>query len=373
MIKLLSSPDVEPSIRRTTLVQLNVMLQDPSIADHFYQCDGLNIILNILKHSLLISTSQNYADNVIPVVGLLAKLCIQKPSARRAISNDIDVYVVLLRSLIINYHNDAFKTDCSIVLFLSTFAEFLVGSSHLSLPVICKRLFVPLKCEYHWKTSSFDTRSPLEQLLLEDDRMMEANGNHHSESLKDLQRLHFKERTAERKIYWENVRMSFANIWFGSLEEVLGVRISENENGSGVEVPIKYVASNNNKSMAFNQELCLTDGDLEKIEMSYTVNGIGYWTKHLQNATTHDQVHMACAAIENFSNIDSANHTGWDFSLLLSAVERYADIAPKGEFDVKLFRNIIHMIRSLAERGTSKLPQIFLFIFFFRDIYNIIL
>lgn len=343
MIKLLNSPDVEPSIRRTTLIQLNVMLQDPSIVDYFFNCNGLTIVVDILKQSLLVTASQNYADNVVPAVGILAKLCIQKSAVRRAISSDNDAYATLIRALFINHHNDVFKTDCAIVLFLTSYAEFALGSNQLSLPALCQRLLLPFRCEYHWRTSSFNIKSPLEQLLLsnEDDQSTDR-----SDSMRALSRMQTEKRDLELSAYWQFIRMTFTNLWFGSLEEALAIKLSDAN-----EKSLNYVSSNNNKSLGFNQKLCLTSDDIKAIQNSWPLQGIDYWTKCLQNATSHEQVTLACAAIENFSNIDSTNNCGWDFHLITGAIERYADITPKGENDERMFRSVIHLLRTLLERG----------------------
>lgn len=343
MIKLLNSPDVEPSIRRTTLIQLNVMLQDPSIAEYFFNLNGLAIVMDILKQSLLVSASQNYADNVVPAVGILAKLCVQKSAVRRAISSDNDAYTMLIRSLFINHHNDVFKTDCAIVLFLTTYAEFALGSNQLSLPALCQKLLLPFKTEYHLQASSFNVKSPLEQLLLvsADDHLTER-----PESMRKLSRTQNEKRTMELNAYWQFIRMTFANLWFGSLEEALAIKLSD-----GDERSLNYVSSNNNRSLGFNQRLCLTPDDIKAIQNSWPVQGIDYWTKYLQNATSHEQVNMACAAIENFSNIDSTNNCGWDFHLITGSIERYADIAPKGDTDERMFRSVIHLLKTLLERG----------------------
>lgn len=342
MVRLLTSPDVEPSIRRTTLIQLNVMLQDPAMANYFYNSHGLDIILDTLRESLLITTSHNYADNVIPIVGILAKLCLLKPKARRTIADDADAYMLLLRALLINHHNDVFKMDCAIVLFSAAFAEFALGSNQVSLPILCQKLLVPFKCASHWRSSSFSGHSPLEHLLLQPSALADSV----EYSVRNATKVETTKRAEEKRIFWEFARMCFADLWFGSLEEAMGVKQS-----GGSAKPLNYATSNNNKSLAFNSQLCLNDGDLQAIENSWPAQGISHWTKCLQNATSHEQVALACAAIENFSSIDSTNTLCWEFPLLFGAIERYADVAPKGDIDEQMFRSVIHLLRTLIERG----------------------
>lgn len=327
MVRLLTSPDVEPSVRHTTLIQLNVMLQDSAMCDYFYNKYGVDILLDTLNSCLMTTSPATCAENTIPTVGILAKLCLQFPKVRRTINDNAQAYLLLLRALFINHHNDVFKMDCAIVLFASSYAEYIVGSNQLSLPILCQKLMVPFKCESHMRSSNCSGNSLLVQLLTPSTAF---------------------ERMVDSEIVWKYIRLCFANLWFGTLEEAALVKST----GDYTKSFNYYTSSSANASLTFNAELCLTKDDLQAIEDSWPAHGIAHWTKWLHNSSTHEQVNLACAAIENFSIIDSTNTLRWDFQLLFRAIERYVEVPPKGDIDEQMFLNIIHLLRSLIERGT---------------------
>lgn len=52
LLELLNSPDVEPSIRKTTLLQLNVMSQDPDLAEFIHNEYGWSLVLQAIENAL---------------------------------------------------------------------------------------------------------------------------------------------------------------------------------------------------------------------------------------------------------------------------------------------------------------------------------
>lgn len=359
MIKLLNDSHVEPSIRHTTLIQLNVMLQDPNVAQHFYQVNGLAIILKIFDNALKDVSHENYADNVIPIVGILAKLCIRMSSVRRYLCKDIQNYGLLIRALLLFHHNATLKIDCSIVLFSLAFSEYIIGGRHgvYTIPAVCKKLLVPIKCEYHWRQNGTvaNVRSTIELLLLSDDHVDQMNRQQQLSNRENVD--------VEMNLIWRFVRMNFASIWFGSLNDIKALKESNGIKSDRTKFSIEYHFSK--KSLRFNEKLGLNQNDLEIIQNASPQNGIAHWLKVLRNATTHEQVAMSCAAIENFSNIDSVNKKQWDSDVFLNAVKRYCTIMPHGELDEMIFCKIIRLLVNLVERGTNsknnqmKYPQLF--------------
>lgn len=357
MIDLLNATDVEPSIRRTTLIQLNVMLQDLSVVQHFYDADGMLIILRIFDESLRNDLSDlNYADNVIPIVGILAKLCMRLASVRQRLANDLQVYILLLRAQLLFLGNVTFKTDCAIVLFSMAFSEYVIGGSGdvcntsdindkrpaqlVSIPAICKKLQVPLKCEYHRLESMSEARSAIEMLLLTTtDR---TRSSFSSSSPMTTSRI---ETAYDKNVLWRFVRMCFASTWFGSLHHLDECAADKNATSA-----VNYFYGNRRKSGAFNTKLCLTRDDVEVINCTSPTNGINHWLHVLRNATTCEQVSMSFAAIENFSNVDSVNRKRWDINTFLIAIRRFCTTMPHGEPDELVFRQVQRLLSNLIER-----------------------
>lgn len=350
MIDLLNACDVEPSIRHTTLIQLNVMLQDLSVVRHFYDADGLQIILRIFEESLRNERLLvNYADNVIPIVGILAKLCMRMASVRHRLANELNIYILLLRAQLLFLENVTFKTDCAIVLFTMAFSEYIVGGSNssndknigqfVSMPAICKKLLVPLKCEYHRLQSGSDARSAIEMLLLMPNESTRTSSTTSSSIAPNC-----IDTTHGKTVYWRFVRMCFASSWFGSLNHL------DECNDTKSTIAVNYFHGKRRKSITFNRNLCLTRKDVNVIKCTSPLNGIKHWLNIFRNATTCEQVTMSCAAIENFSNIDSANQKQWDSDTFLNAIRRYSTIMPQGELDDLMYRQVLRLLINLIQR-----------------------
>lgn len=363
MIDLLNATDVEPSIRHTTLIQLNVMLQDLSVVQHFYKAHGMRIILRILDESLRNEISDvSYADNVIPIVGILAKLCMRLASVRHRLATDLPVYILLLRAQLLFLDNVTFKTDCAIVLFSMAFSEYIVGGSGggsdasesccnsgasngkqpaqlVSIPAICKKLLVPLKCEYHRLQSASEARSAIEMLLL-----TSTDGSRPPCSSSSSPTTNCIETAYDRNVFWRFVRMCFASAWFGSLNDL------DECTDKGSTIAVNYWNGNRRKAIAFNKKLCLTRNDVEVINGTSPLNGINHWLHVLRNATTTEHVSMSCAAIENYSNVDSVNRKRWDADTFLNAIRRFCTIMPQGESEYLVYRQVQRLLSNLIER-----------------------
>jgi hypothetical protein len=52
-MQLLQSKGIDPVVRRSTLTQVSVMLEDSSLHDQFLEQDGINLILDNLCKALV--------------------------------------------------------------------------------------------------------------------------------------------------------------------------------------------------------------------------------------------------------------------------------------------------------------------------------
>ena len=53
MVELLRSRGIDPTVRRSAVTQITVMLEDSNLHDQFLKQDGLNMILDILRKALV--------------------------------------------------------------------------------------------------------------------------------------------------------------------------------------------------------------------------------------------------------------------------------------------------------------------------------
>lgn len=344
-LAVLQNPNTEPSIRHSTLKQLNVIAMDPIVLSRFYEIDGYSVIWSILDKSLQDASSENYAKNVVEIIGILSKMCIRIPSFRRQWENDIETYVLILRSLLLFHTEEKFKKDCAVLLFTLAYGGYVVGGNkHFIVPSVCRKLMLPIGCEFSWKSSS-DRRNLLDLLPISEkpSKLADTNSNHSSDSHSDVSSANSTIKVPE---VWRYIRMTFSALWFGSLDQLIDCPMYL-EGTKNTELNYKM----NKDSLRFNKALCVTASDLEVIEGSSQKYGLNYWLKQLKNATNTTQVSLSCAAIENFSNVDSTGHRKqWDCNLFLQSIKRFCTVAPNYEQDEIVFTKICRLLSNLVER-----------------------
>lgn len=344
LLAVLQDPHTEPSIRHSTLTQLNIIIEDPVALNHFYEIDGQSIILTALERSLLENSSDNYAYNAIHIVSILSKMCIRIPSFRRQIEDDIQTYVLILRSLFLFPTDDKFKRECAILLFSLAFSGYIVGGSkQFILPTVCKRLLLPITCEFSWKTIS--EQNDLLELILacENSNQSDTNSNHTGLNCEPLSP---RESVVKMPQIWRYIRLTFNALWFGSLDQLIDcpnyVKGSKN-----TELDYKI----HKESLSFNRQLRATPADLEIVEGISQKYGLNYWLLQLKNATTWTSVTTSCAAIENFSNVDAIGHRkNWDCRRFLQSITRFVTITPNNAQDDVIFMRMCRLLSNLIER-----------------------
>lgn len=97
VLDLLEAPTIEPSIRRSALTQIGVMLEDHFLHPVFLERNGLELILNILESSLHEKDYNNYPDSVIPIVSILKHICLYNSVIRNELSHNIQLIFNILR------------------------------------------------------------------------------------------------------------------------------------------------------------------------------------------------------------------------------------------------------------------------------------
>lgn len=342
LLNVLQNRNTEPSIRHSTLSQLNIVLEDPIALNRFYEIDGQSIILDALEKSLRENSTDNYAYNAIQIISILTKLCLRIPAFRRRLEDDIQSYVLILRSLMLFHTNDKFKRDCSILLFTLAFSGYIVGGNkQLIVPPVCKRLWLPIVCEFSW-SSSADHHNLLDSILSHENTCTQYSDDM-SSNQSITSRLSADEKNSQ---IWQYIRMSFSALWFGSLDHLID---SPNFLEGSKNTELNY--KTNADSLSFNRALRLTAADLEIIEGTSQKYGLNYWVKFLRNATTSGQVALSCAAIENFSNVDAIGHRKqWDCVLFLKSIKRFCSVTPKSKQDELIFTKICRLLANLIDR-----------------------
>ncbi|XP_017109343.2 protein rotatin homolog [Drosophila bipectinata] len=149
LLRLLQTKDLKPSIRKSTFAQLNVLLLNWKACEDFSTREaGYPLILEALHNALRKESSGDPADILLPVVSILMKLMFQSPRFRRDLAGTYEVYVCLLRALLLLPHDTQLRRDGSVCLFQMLWFENINASEEkLILDVDLTTIKVPITYE----------------------------------------------------------------------------------------------------------------------------------------------------------------------------------------------------------------------------------
>lgn len=60
LIELLQTSNMDPSERKTSFLQLNILTQDPELTEIFHNASGLYVCLDALQNALKVSSKINF-------------------------------------------------------------------------------------------------------------------------------------------------------------------------------------------------------------------------------------------------------------------------------------------------------------------------
>lgn len=342
LLENLSNNCVDSSTRQTILNQLNIMMEDLSIAQEICQKDGVRVIYEIWERSLRNESVHDYIRDGKQIIGILSKICQRIPPVRRRLSDDIQTYNLLIRTLLSNANDDSIKQECASLLFLLAFSDHIIGcvsQDQLSIPVVCRKLSVPI--DYQHITTPNRAMKNHQSLFELVSAMMNSSEKTLGYDSNDVYAICNERPFLKITDLWRYARITFASLWFGTLDKALI------ETDKSFHVKFNF----NGRSMDFNKALRIKRSDLEIIEATSPHIGIEYWQKQIQNATSMNQVVLSCAAIENFSTIDSSTvKKQWNVESFLQAIKRFCSITPRNEQDEFLFSRICRLLAHLINQ-----------------------
>lgn len=283
--------------------------------------------MNFLQHQE--KHTRDYPDAVIPAVGIFSKLCLRMTQFHRDLCSDENIYLLLLRSLLLFYKHDAFRTDCSIALFMLSYSEYCIAEQHnISIPARCSdRLAVPLRHLTHWHQSHYNKTSDLEELLLNEDKY----------NIDELQT------TAQY------IRLTFASNWFDGFDRILKVSKHSIE---GLSIS-DYCQDG--PILKFDKSLCLNKCDLALIRATSPAAAIRHWIHKIENATNHAGVMNGIANIENHIVLPRIERRNLRTKDLINAVQRFYMTLPNTDIDVQVFVAVERLLATLVTQ--SKLSE----------------
>lgn len=327
LIELLRSPDIQPTIRKSTLLQLNVMASNPRMNQVMYDLDAW-IDIVILLENALIEKSRYNIDEIIPAVGIISKFALQHPLFRSDILEEtFFIFTHLIRALLLFHSNVNLKQDANVALFLFLFHDYVLGSTQIKVPLIVSKLKIPILTEFYARSSENYTKSDIEKLFL-------------SKYAEPIESQFF--------------RQQFTFLWFGSFDEVLK-NVSKCIDNETIKSKMDYrlLPGNHERSkiLKFNPDIYIIRPDI------YLINATSpreLFIQHLDKIMKANNLLDVSNAIHSISSLleltfDKNNIEFYD--LINTALSQYYTIPPNTTTDIKLFINILNLLSKLINYG----------------------
>ncbi|XP_041977867.1 rotatin-like isoform X2 [Aricia agestis] len=165
----LSKATLEPALRRSTLQQLAVMMRNRGMHEVFMKNNGLNLIVSLLRMSLMVDDFLTYPECAISCVSILNSIGFE---SRHTLASIQDLPLLLLRVILIFPANDSCVLLCTQVLALCIWAGFVLheidaqGHRAPAAPLsVVRRTRLPFPALSYWNTSPNTEHSRIDWLL----------------------------------------------------------------------------------------------------------------------------------------------------------------------------------------------------------------
>ncbi|XP_038215912.1 rotatin-like [Zerene cesonia] len=165
----MTHPTLEPSLRRSTLQQLAVMMRQQDLHDAFIRYDGLKLIVALLRMSLTVEDYLAFPECALSCVSIINSVCFV---ARHSLSKMSDLPLFLIRAILVFPANDSNVAMSAQVLALLSWAGFVLQELDAArrrvpaLPLsVTERTSVPFAVNSYWHTSPNAEHASVEWLL----------------------------------------------------------------------------------------------------------------------------------------------------------------------------------------------------------------
>ncbi|XP_058829123.1 protein rotatin homolog [Topomyia yanbarensis] len=399
LLDTLEQNNCDPAIRRSALIQLNLMAEDPCLCEIIHKANGWAFVLQALDNALREEHFLDYPDSAVPAIGILTKLCFSIPEFSRFFADNINVFNLVIRALLMHHHLPVFKPDCCSLLFLLLFSGYTSGCGKaVSLPVICNNYSIPFVCEFHWKCSPFNEMSFLEEMFAErndgaekmeipgigtetDNSILKSNrscgiecatswnknnGVVVNESLNSPHE-NFESLQNYRQVAWRYLRLAFACQWFDAFENILvNAKKCRQSSRADKEQVIDYsilpphlMATKQNgegevidlvdNSLDFNHSLKLTHTDINMIKTSHVDEIFRNSLKNIAAASSHAEVSVGLSGLE--SNLILPMQEQIMHNSIVKHLKKFILTAPNTPADEKLLVDVIGLLGDLIQIG----------------------
>lgn len=304
LLHLLDSPDVEPLIRKTTLMQINVLCNNWQVTGELCNLAAYYLILQALENALLQSSSLDYPDAAVPAISILNKLMLYDSSFRCELADTPNIYVLLLRALMMFHHDIQVRQDATMCLFQLLFSTKLIATENsMEGPLILGNIQMPL---------DINLRSILSNKIHQEPEKLSAI---FASALEESQ-------------YW---RMVVASTYFDGLQNITQKSIS--------------LLS----QLDITDNLKLTSQDIRLIRATQPCVALQRLLKAASNATEHRSLIQACILLKQqllIPNLANTYSVSDEFCQQLNDIlKKYLQMPPGNNADLELYEHLLDVTK----------------------------
>ncbi|XP_023158979.1 uncharacterized protein LOC101451308 isoform X2 [Ceratitis capitata] len=304
LLSMLEIADVEPVIRKTTLMQLNIMCQQWHMLASLCEESAHYLILQALENSLSVASYEDYTGAAVPAIGMLCKMLLYDAALRSELSETPNIYVLLLRALCLYQNDMQLRQDVCVCLFLLLYTNFLVvlGNQRVEAPTLVGNLGLPLRCVLQSFEQGNITPYEYENLF-----KIESECNSY-------------------------------------LRHLLAISLCDNQ----IPVPKQYLEEQ--KNYDFNVELQLTLRDWRLMNATIPKQNVQRFLRAILNATDHSSLINASISLQlqffvhdQKSSVDATLMPDKIADELYNLIGKYLQLPPGNEADYQLFEALIDL------------------------------
>lgn len=316
LIRLLETPDLKWTIRKSTLVQLNVLLRNWQAVEAYSFCDGAYFLCLKALHDPLLrdkSDEPDMTDTLHPAVSILMRVLFRNERFRQEFKDNAEILVCLLRCLFLLPHDNQMCTEISICLFQLLFHE------HMTVSETCLKLDVDLSAMIVPVTYELDNTTPItsatEGIALQD----------------SLLETHFAGNKTISDQHW---RLFIAQRVCGSPENMTLSALQDFD---------------------INETLKMKPADLGLVQASLIHLQLQNQIMEAANCSSHEQLQLFVASIQQYLVFLRTDVPPDSCSSLWTMMYTYLRLTPGNEADQKLYVSLIDLCHSALRH---RLPEV---------------
>ncbi|KAH8301333.1 hypothetical protein KR059_000270 [Drosophila kikkawai] len=127
LMGLLETKDLRPSIRKSSMAQLNVLLRNWKACECFNSKKAFSMIVSSLPIGLETHPGDP-AEVLVPAVSILLKMMLQNADFRNQVAYMPEMYMNLVRAMVLLPHEEELRQNASICLFVMLFYDDIIAT-----------------------------------------------------------------------------------------------------------------------------------------------------------------------------------------------------------------------------------------------------